>query len=155
MREMVGVFLHKELLEHLGLIEGGPASIDEALRERIIEGANDARDLQRRLTRRANRLALDQLFRADLNAADPPVRDATVMGLTRSKIHVSLDEPPVDVKLYRRDAEQLSGTKLSLGPDEIEMRREDGSAYVRVGDRVRVQVVDRDADRDRWVLRVV
>jgi len=52
------------------------------------------------------------------------------MGSTKGKVYVTLDEPPVEVKLYRR---HLGGRAFELG------------------DAIDVRVTGRD-DRDRWVL---
>ena len=49
----------------------------------------------------ADREALDRLFAADLRASEAPARRGTVMGISRSKVHVQLDDPPIDVKVYR------------------------------------------------------
>lgn len=129
MREIVGIFLHKELLEHLD----GAGDIDDELREQVIEAANRAKDLQRKLTAVSNRIALDQLFEADLAGAEPVVRRGTVMGVTAAKIHVLLDEPPVDVKVYRRH----------LG----------GAPKPRIGEAIDLRVTGRDQKHDRWILR--
>ncbi|MCA9609061.1 MAG: RNB domain-containing ribonuclease [Myxococcales bacterium] len=128
MREVVGVFLHGELVEGIT----GEGARDEALVERVIEAANHARELQRTLTERADRMALDALFARDLAAHT--VRRGTVMGVTGAKIHVTLDEPPVDVKLYRRN---MRGLPI---PD--------------LGEPLDLRVRGRD-DRDRWVLEPV
>jgi len=127
MREIVGVFLHGELVEHLR----GLGDHDDGLAERVIEAANDARNLQRTLTAKADRLALDALLARD--QASGAVRRGTVMGVTKGKVYVTLDEPPVDVKLYRR---HLGGRTFALG------------------DAIDVRVTERD-DRDRWVLEPV
>jgi ribonuclease R len=151
MREIVGVFLHKELLELLGMSTPAARADDEALRERIIEQANASRVRQGQLARRAHHLALDALFEEDL-AKGRPRRPGTVMGVTRSKLHLTLDDPPVDVKLYRRDLEPHLGTALRLDEDDVGLVREDGRPFVRVGDRLDVRVAGHDDDRDRWVL---
>lgn len=128
MREVVGVFLHGELVE---AIEGG-GDRDDALVAQVIDAANRARERQRALSERADRMALDALFERDRAAGT--VRRGTVMGVTGAKIHVSLDEPPVDVKLYRRN---LRGLPM---PD--------------LGDALDLRVKGKDG-RDRWVLEPV
>jgi len=124
MREIVGVFLHGELVEHVR----GLGERNEDLAEEIIEAANESRNLQRTLTAKADRLALDALLARD--QASGAVRRGTVMGSTKGKVYVTLDEPPVEVKLYRR---HLGGRAFELG------------------DAIDVRVTGRD-DRDRWVL---
>ncbi|MCB9598501.1 MAG: RNB domain-containing ribonuclease [Sandaracinaceae bacterium] len=125
MREIVGVFLHGELVEQLRAAGEQDASLVEA----VIDAANHARDLQRTLTERADRMALDALFERD--QAQGTVRRGTVMGVTPAKVYVTLDEPPVDVKLYRRNMGGVRGLGL--------------------GDAIDLRVKGRDRS-DRWIL---
>ena len=83
MREMVGIFLHKETIEKLqGLPPSGKAD-DRAIRARVIDGGNRAKDLQSRLVKEVNRLAIDTVFEADLALPEPerPRQPGTVMGI--------------------------------------------------------------------------
>ncbi len=156
MREIVGVFLHKELWEHLH----GPetrlpdAPDDELLRVQIIQAANRARSLQGRIESLADRLALDAIFGRDLAelGAARPMRRGTLMGLGQGKAYVALDDPPLDVKVYLRDLARLLGEPLRLGPGEVTLERADGGVVARVGDAVAVRVEGRDEARDRWSL---
>ena len=153
MREIVGVFLHKELAEALGIERHDPEG-DEAIRALVIDAANRSKALQRRITSLANRLAIDQLFEQDaqLPMEKRPRRRGTVMGLTGGKIHVSLDDPPIDVKLYRRELERQAKSKIRLRSSGIEMRAEDGAKIARVGEAIDLFVLRQDAKRDRWIL---
>ena len=152
MREMVGVFSHKEAWERLGDAPG-PAAEDEAIRERILEGAQACRGIQRKLDQEANRLVLDRLFARDLRRSEAPWRTGTVMGISKSKVHVQLDEPPIDVKIYKSHLREQWGSEpvTSRNGTTIRDPRNDGS-QIRVGDAVEVQVVDTDGKRDRWRL---
>jgi ribonuclease R len=147
MREIVGVFVHKEMWDRG---HGDVDSDDEATRTRVIERANAARELQRELTREANRLVLDRLFEADLRRPpeDRPVREGTVMGLGRGRIYVQLDAPPVDVKVY---AAALDPTASVAGAGA---RLTGEHLRVSVGDEVAVRLVERDAT-GRWQLELV
>lgn len=153
MREIVGIFLHKQALE---LLAGGTADAEDlALRERVIESANRARDVQRRVTDLSNRLVLDRLFEKELAR---PVAErtrwlGTVMGLSGSKIHVLLDSPSIDVKIYWFDlGKAMGGAWLELADAGATLRVQKGKTLMRVGDPVRVFVSGRDTGRDRWVL---
>jgi ribonuclease R len=157
MREIVGVFVHKETTE---LLDGHAESSDEedvATRERVVESANRAREAQRQITNLANRVVLDRLFSRDasLPRASRPVRPATVVGLAPGKVHVQFDSPPVDVKLYTRDLEARWGCRLALA-DGVSLRTvADGSparVVLREGDALDLRVEGRDEERDRWVL---
>jgi ribonuclease R len=160
MREVVGVFLHKETWERLARKPDPPAHVlgepmdDDELRERVVLRANDAKELQRRLTKEANRLVIDQLLGDDASRGrgDRPWRRGTLMGFTESRAHVRLDQPPVEVKVYRRHLESSMRCKLKLSEDGIEWRRDDGNALCAIGDEVEVRVHSRDRRGDRWAL---
>ena len=143
MREVVGVFVHKEMVECLaGAVPRG----DEATRAAVIEQANRARELQRELTREANLLVLDRIFAAELEqpAAERPVHHGTVMGLRRGKIYVQLDAPPVEVKVYAAEIDptaELVDAGASLRGDTLSCT---------LGDRVRLRLRARDRDR-HWL----
>jgi len=151
MREIVGVFLHEELWESL---EGEarpphPAHSDEALRALVVERANEAKLKQKEIEREAHRLVLDQLFEADLGLArSARARSGTVVGLTGSRLHVLLDEPPIDVKIYLRHLGP------SLAPSEAGEALVDpaGVVHFRLGDEVLVHVIERDPRSERWRL---
>ncbi len=134
MREMVGVFVHKETWEALA----GRGDADLRLQEQVMEGALRSKQLQRKIDSSCERLVLDQLFES--GGSWP----ATVMGLSSSKLHLQLDDPPVDAKLYLRDwpGARADGAVL----------RVEGRAALRVGDSVRVRASGRDEQRDRWRL---
>jgi DNA helicase-2/ATP-dependent DNA helicase PcrA len=159
MREMVGVFVHKETWEkRAGFAPPPPPGVpdDDTLREQIVEASNHARKLQRGLDHEANRQVLDQLFSDDLTRPrdERPARHATVMGVSRDKVHVQLDDPPIDVKVYARHLEkQRRDGPLRQGRDALTLRRaESGAPVATVGEAVRVRVVGRDRKRDRWIL---
>ncbi len=153
MREMVGVFLHRELIEHLAAPPPpAPAQLaaDEALRDRVIEVANSAKQRQRQLRSEANRLVLDRIFE---RAGDRPLL-GTVMGLTPTRVHGTLDEPPVDVKMYGEHLREWLGGAPALDDTRTLLRGPDGELLCRLGDAIRVRVADRVTRRgqDRWVL---
>lgn len=149
MRELVGVFVHKEALEKLE----GRGTIDVELRTRVVESANRARDVQRRLNDAANRMVLDQIFGEDLAKplAARPLHVGTVVGIAPGKVHVLLDEPTIDVKLYMGDVGKGLGGFLVPSHEGAALSL-DGKRVLMLGDEVRLRVEGRDASRDRWVL---
>ncbi len=155
MREIVGVFVHKELVELLGMAPRPPAADDAALRDEVLASANAARDRQRRLNDLTNRRVIDHLFAPDmaLAPADRPARGGTVMGIQGAKVHITLDDPPIDVKLYLFDlGKALGGAWLSPTPGNGGLQDKAGKLVLAVGDAISVRVVKRDDVRDRWVL---
>jgi ribonuclease R len=163
MREVVGIFVHHEMLE---LLTQNGADDDNMLAS-VVESANTSKERQRKVNDHVQRYFLDALFGQDLAHAGQarPERVGTVMGFTSSKVHVSLDEPPLDVKLYLRDLGKQRGDKWLDVTDEGAALRERVSGesrsevaaaaqpvLARLGDAVLVRVDDRDARHDRWVL---
>ncbi len=157
MREIVGVFVHKEAVELLGMAPRRPALEDAALRDQVLASANAARDRQRRLNDHTNRRVLDELFGADLALPleQRPARFGTIMGVTGSKVHVGLDAPPIDVKLYVADAGRALGLWLEPSPGSAALLDDRGAEVLAVGDAIELRVVRRDVARDRWVLEPV
>lgn len=154
MREVVGVFLHKEMLELLGLERPGDTAVDESMRAEVVASANGGRERQRRVNDRINRLVLDAIFAADLKREPRPKRRGTVMGLSVSKVHVELDTPGMDVKVYLRDIGQaLGGTWLDLEDHGATLvTRKERALVCAVGDEVEIFVRGRDEAQDRWIL---
>jgi ribonuclease R len=147
MREVVGVFLHKEMWEVMDGNADEP-SRDAALRQRVIESANRSRALQSELTAAADQQVIDELFFADLAQAPSARRShvGTLMGMRRGRVYVRLDQPPLDIKIYvdrldRGYSCDACGVVLSRN----------GQRVARLGDPVAVRVVDHDAG-GRWTL---
>ena len=143
MREVVGVFLHRELIESLG----DSAAEDEETRQQVVMCANNAKQTQRQLTDEANRLVIDQIL-ADASRRKKKLA-ATVMGMNRGKIYVLLDAPEIDVKVYVRD---LPGD-VAFAAADTEVQR-DGKLVCRLGDPVMLSVHGRDEKRDRWRVQI-
>lgn len=157
MREMVGIFLHKETIEKL---EGRPPSAgadDLAIRARVIEGGNRAKALQSRLVKEVNRLAIDTLFEADLALpeAERPRRPGTVMGIRGTQLYALLDELHLEVKVYLDDIAEAAGEAVATDPDGIQIHVRAGDrVLVRLGERGRIYVLRLDQGRNRWVFGV-
>ncbi len=155
MREIVGI-----VTMHIALAQMHNTSLEaRGLNTELIEAAaragNRAGKLQKKLTRECNKLAIDQLLSSELELAldARPIRMATVMGVSREKIYLQLDDPPIEVKLYIPDQEALLGSKLELA-NRFEVTAADGRHRIRVGDLARVCVHEYAQGRERWVLRL-
>jgi len=147
MREVVGVFLHKEMWEAVGGQEGGAAR-DEALRGQVINAANRSREIQRKLSAEADAVVIDDLFAADLEHPldRRPTHRGTVMGMRRGRVYVRLDSPPLDIKVY------VDRTGRGYACDELGVRLTcAGQPVCALGDAAEVRVLERAKD-GRWVL---
>lgn len=156
MREVVGIFTHKEALEKLGVIsKENSTAEDQALRLKVIDSANTAKELQKKLTKEANKYAIDQLLDGDLAlpVESRPWRSATILGIRPSRLYVELDKFPVDLKIYSHDLERAYDCAyhqdelgVQLIPDAPE------APLFSVGSGVGVRTVGYDEKRRRWQL---
>ncbi len=117
MREIVGIFTHKELLEALGG-HTFDKDIDSTLRERVIESANSSRQRQRKLEKMIEFAALSSVFARELSLPEPPSHTGTIMGLRGDRLYVGLDDLAVDVKLYRDDIQKQFDTNYVMSDIE-------------------------------------
>jgi ribonuclease R len=154
MREVAGIFTHKEGLERVGLVDpSATPEDDEALRARVVEAANAAKQRQRKITKKANELAIDQLLQDDLELpeGERPERPGTVLGVKASRLYVVLDAFPVDLKVY---TSELGSPETAFGviDDALVAPRSGEGPSFRVGDGVAVRTLGYDSNRGRWQL---
>ena len=149
MREIVGVFLHGEAMEKIAgeKLTDPDAPSGTALQRAVLAAANHSKNVQKQLTRAVNEAVLNELF-----SGKQKDFSGTVMGCTSEKLHVLLDEPPVDVKLYGRHLSKALGRKVVASDDGAELRDQTGRVLCRLGDRVQVHVLGRDEHAKRWQL---
>jgi ribonuclease R len=154
MREMVGVFLHKEAVE---FITGQYPSVeeDEKLRAEVVQVANRSRQTQRKVQDLSNEVVMNRLFTPEL-AKPKPQRTrftGTVMGLTHNKVHVRFDRPPLDVKLYLFDlAPYFKGAWMEPAEEGAILRAKGTEASLLVlGQTIQLSLVRRDEKTKRWV----
>ncbi|MFT3706292.1 MAG: RNB domain-containing ribonuclease [Archangium sp.] len=154
MREMVGVFLHKEAVE---LLTGIHPTVeeDEKLRAEVVQVANKARATQRRVQDLANEVVMNRLFAPEVSKS-PKERTrftGTVMGLTHNKVHVRLDVPPLDVKLYLFDlAPYFDGAWLEPAEEGALLRKKGTTAsLLLLGQTIHLSCVRRDEKTKRWI----
>ena len=154
MREMVGVFLHKEAIE---LLTGAhpPPEEDEVLRAEVVRVANRARELQRKVQDLSNEVVLNRLFAPELTKA-PKARTrfrGTVMGLAGTKVHVRLDAPPLDVKLQLFDlAPFFKGAWLEVAEEGAVLRAKGTTEpLLKLADSLELTVHKRDEANRRWI----
>ncbi|MCU0696504.1 MAG: RNB domain-containing ribonuclease [Myxococcaceae bacterium] len=158
MRELVGVYLHKEAVE---LMTGQcpPAEDDERLRAEVVQVANRARETQRKVQNLSNEVVMDRLFTPELSRPKPQrtVFTGTVMGFAGSKVHLKLDVPPLDVKLLLFDlAPAFKGAWLEVAREgACLVAKGTTEPLLRLGQALSVRVQKRDERSRRWVFEPV
>ncbi len=153
MRELVGVFTHKEAVELLTGQAGAPAGPhDEALQTQIIELANRSKRRQSRVTKEANKVAITAVLEPLLGRplADRPDFEGTLMGVSPTQAYVQLDAVPIELKVYFSDLDDHGGRPKPTD-DEVGLELPGGERLV-LGDAVYLSLLDRR--RGRFVLRV-
>ena len=157
MRELVGIFTHKEAFEQCGQNTPRAAADDAALRDRVVAVANRSKALQKRLTNEANKLVLDHLFQPDLDLApnERAWRRGTLMGLRPTRLYVVLDELPVEVKVYLKDMlEDMHGPGAGkVDRAGVALRAKGGRPLALLGGFVDLRVAERLAS-GRWVFEL-
>ncbi len=153
MREIVGVFTHKELLEAMGLQPPCGAEADVALRSQVIEAANAAKRRQKRIDKEIALLAIDQLLGHDVASPEHvrPRRAATVVGLRPSRVYLALDDVGIDLKIYVEDLAARHGCGFDLDGAVLRPVGGEGPRF-RIGDGVSVTTLGYDASGRRYVL---
>lgn len=144
MREIVGIFTHKEAIE---LVEGRASqradNNDEALQEAVIEAGNRGKRSQSSVTKEANRLAIDALLAPDLELPleQRPIRAATLLGLAPNKAYILLEEPAVELKIYFKSLKELDRPELMCDADAslLSLELGDGRSLL-LGDSLPVRV---------------
>jgi len=157
MREIVGIFTHKELLEAMQARvsmysnEAADFQNDDALREKIIAVANHSRQTQKQINKRIEFIALRSVLGADLELASPPKRDGIIMGFKKDRIYVAVDAIAVDLKVSTGDLEEYTGTQYEL-TDLGAVPVNEQAPHWRLGDAVKVSTLGFDANKNRFKL---
>lgn len=158
MREMVGVFLHKEAMEFITCVYPSVED-DEALRAEVVKVANRSRETQRRVQDLSNEVVLRRLFTPELKKPrEQRTRfTGTIMGLTSNKVHVRLDSPPLDMKLYLYDlAPFFDGAWLEPAEEGVILRaRGKTEAVLTLGQRITLVLHNFTEKTRRWVFAPV
>eukprot|EP01105_Mastigella_eilhardi_P013457 TRINITY_DN306_c0_g1_i2.p1 TRINITY_DN306_c0_g1~~TRINITY_DN306_c0_g1_i2.p1 ORF type:complete len:548 (+),score=60.54 TRINITY_DN306_c0_g1_i2:455-2098(+) len=160
MREILGIFIHKEVAELLGMQSPCDNGADERLRKDIIKGATRAKQIQSQITKAINRLAIDYVLESDLHwpPALRPLRSGVVQFVSKdkSRLFVQLDNPPVEVKVYLNALQTEEPAKrLEVDHTAVCVTNQAGDV-VRVGDPILVRLVSGSSNADdKWILEPV
>jgi len=153
MREVVGIYTHKEILEALGEEQAMDSAEDAVLREQIIEAANGAKQRQKQIRKAVEFAVIQDHLKHDLEHASPHTHAGTVMGFRSGRIYISIDDLAVDLKVYLDDLNQQYDTVYSLTDVSAEPQAAGKPQFV-LGDSVEINVRAFDAQKQRFQLNL-
>jgi ribonuclease R len=141
-REAIGVASH-----HLVI---NPKSLSPEQAEELVQVAKMGQARQREFERAVFKIALDQAFAADLDLeqTDRPLRNATIMDVSPSKVYLRLENPPAEVKMYVAD---LPG-HFEPANQGASLKCEERGEILTKGEQLKVRIDRYDLERGRWVL---
>jgi ribonuclease R len=156
MREIVGIFTHKEALELLADPSSArPSAKDLELRDLVVEAGNRSKGLQRTLEKEIVQAVLDGLFKVELEQPleRRPLRAGTVLGLKPHLAYVRLDAPPVEIKIHFKDLESTTGKRWQVDPNWVQATapESDDLPALLVGAAINLRVAGHDRKRRRWL----
>lgn len=153
MREIVGIYTHKELLEALGVIEPMNPDEDDQIRHQVIEAANTAKQRQKQIGKAIEFAVINNHLQQDLNEASPHTHSGTVMGIRGKKIYIAIDDLAVDLKVYLEDLSTQYQTPYTV--TGISAVPEDSAQpLIVLGDSVTLDVRDFDKENRRYRLNL-
>lgn len=153
MREIVGIFTHKETIESEFDCEVMlDREANRILRERVIEASNDARKVQNMMDKAIDSCAIAHVVSHDydLPEAKRPKRRGTILGMKSSALYARLDMPPIELKVYIRDIQDATGKNWVLNDAMTVLECEDGSARFVVGGPIELCVSSFEPARKKW-----
>lgn len=152
MREVVGIFTHKELLEAL---HGGKFDneADHALRDLVIDSANVSRQRQRQLDKRIQFAVLHSVFSQDLAVSNTPWHSGTIMGMRTDKIYINIDAMALDVKVYRDDLDVAYSTRYTID-EATAVPADQASPSWQLGQGIKLRINSYDIARARFVFNM-
>ena len=153
MREIVGVFTHKEAIEAefdtpLTLSKEENAEV----RMRVIEASNHARRVQGDIDKAIDSCAIAHVVSHDYDVEESqrPLRQGIILGMKSSALYVRLDMPPIELKVYIKDMVDKTGMAWHLNDDMTILTREDGGVVYRVGDSIQLRVSAFEPQKKKW-----
>jgi len=148
MREIVGIFTHKELTEKLGMQKPLPDEEDIELRKKVILASNRSKDIQKEIDNFVNSLVIESLFKEDLmtSASARRVHKGTILGMKDSKLYVLLDDPAIEIKIYMEDIERFFCQKFIFKSYEMVDDENNPSIRIKAGSLISFRLHSFDKD---------
>jgi len=157
MREIVGIFTHKELLDHIEPdVSASTPSVDLELRESVIKAGNDSKALQKRLRKEANKLVIDELLQRELKLTEAERSHfvGTIMGIKQNCMYVQLDAPPLELKVYLSHLSRQYGAAYRVHESGIKVSGLATTPAFIMGACVELSVHGYDSNTNKWRLNV-
>ena len=153
MREIVGIFTHKELLEALAMEPLEPSSNDEILRTQVISAANRARQIQRQLDKRIEFAVIQSVFSSDLSTENKKTYSATIVGLRKDRLYAAIDGLALDVKVYKDDLEEQFSTHYEINRTQATPVNRENPSWL-LGQGIGLSVRRYDPERKRFLFTI-
>ena len=153
MREIVGIFTHKELLEALAMEPLEPSSNDEILRTQVISAANRARQIQRQLDKRIKFAVIQSVFSSDLSTENKKTYSATIVGLRKDRLYAAIDGLALDVKVYKDDLEEQFSTHYEINRTQATPVNRENPSWL-LGQGIGLSVRRYDPERKRFLFTI-
>ncbi len=154
MREIIGIFIHKELMEKLGFIkEEFSHEEDERARESVIKSGNRSKDMQKNLDKSVRKLVVDQVFNGEISKASEKrtVYTGTILGIKQSRLYVRLHEVPVEIKVYVEELERHYKVKFVYTGNSVFLESDDNKIRFSTGSMIKLKVHSYN-ERGKWIL---
>ncbi len=152
MREIVGIFSHKELLEKLGIEVPNSDEDDLMIREQVINSANRSKETQKSIDRFVNQLLLDSVFNIELELEfnKRPLHPGTILGMKETRLYVMLDSPKLEIKVYSEDIENVSGSLLNHSDNLLELcGMNNNNKIYKSGEKIELRLLSFD-EKGKW-----
>ncbi len=151
MREIVGIFIHKEALEKINTKYCNSIEEDNIIREKVILAGNRAKEKQKIIERQILEAAIDRLFSLQLKIPIEKRRkyNATILGIKKTRLYVRLDIPFIELKVYTEDLQQESGNEL-VYKNNLLINKKSGKVEYKPGDEITLFV--QSYRKNRWRL---
>ena len=153
MREIVGVFTHKEAIEAEFDVDSPlTREANALLRTQVIQSATKAKSVQRNIDKAVDSCAIAHIISHDYDVEleKRPLRRGTILGMKPSAIYVRLDMPPIELKVYIKDMVEATGQNWTLSEDKNVLTNEDGTLRYVVGDSIDLRVSSFEPVKKKW-----
>ena len=155
MREIVGVFTHKEAIEAQFDVPDGTCLSHDAnaeLRTRVIRAANRAREIQREIDKSVDSCAIGHILSHDCDTPmeERPIYKGTILGMKSNALYVRLDMPPIELKVYVYDMQELTGEGWHVDETLSVVSNVSGTRRYAIGDAVGIRVYRFLAAKNKW-----